>query len=304
MNRLTSVGLALLLVAGAVVSMCFGAPTYAQGAGATTEIRVIRYAVDRATVLAEKTVSYQWMEENLPVYGDGVTHYYHQGPVFEGDPWDPSETQNLKDKGAVKGTDSRDLCDLVGGMVSGDEVSFVAVDGWHTDLAYENIYEPMERQGRVVLAWFNGDDTSTGEKYGTGYPGVESYHSAIQMVMMAGTTNEEGKHVFGNDDMRVCMPQEEYQHFYQGLASTNGLSGKWISELHIYSQEEALASASVAQPTPADHASAEVQAGTTQASRSESSSALTPVLWAVLGAGGLGLVLIVIAFLRLRRAAR
>jgi hypothetical protein len=43
------------------------------------------------------------MEANLPVQGDGATHYYHQGPVFEGDKWDPEETANLKDKGAVMG---------------------------------------------------------------------------------------------------------------------------------------------------------------------------------------------------------
>jgi hypothetical protein len=308
MNRLTSAVLALLLVAGTVASMCFGLPTHAQEAGATSAIRVVRYAADRTTVLEEKTVSHKWMEDNLPVYGDGVTHYYHQGPVFEGDPWDPSETQNLKDKGAVKGTDARDLCDLVGGMVPGDEVRFVAVDGWHTELAYENIYEPMERQGRVVLAWFNGEDSTTGEKYGTGYPGVEGFHSAIQMVIMAGTTNAEGKYVFGNDDMRVCLPQEEYQHFYQGLASTNGLSGKWISELHIYTQEEAsataAAAAAAAQPTPAEQASQVETATTPQASRSKSSGGLTPLLWAVLAIGVIGLVLIVVAFSRLRRAAR
>jgi len=233
MRNLTRFFVALSLVAG-LLSLCLGASPYALAAGPTSQIHIVRYAADRTTVLAERTVSYQWMKDNLPVLGDGVTHYYHQGPVFEGDMWDPSETQNLKDKGAVQGTDSRDLCELVGGMKPGDEVSFVAVDGWHTEFTYENIYEPLERQGPVVLAWFNGDDSSTGEKYGNGYPGVEGYHSAMQMVIMAGTTNGEGKYVFGNQDMQVSLPQEKYQHFYEGLPSTNGLSGKWIGELLIY----------------------------------------------------------------------
>ena len=30
----------------------------------------------------ETTKTYQWLEANLPVLGDGTTHYYHQGPVF------------------------------------------------------------------------------------------------------------------------------------------------------------------------------------------------------------------------------
>jgi hypothetical protein len=51
---------------------------------------------------------------------------------------------------------------------------------------------------------------------------------------MARTANREGKYVFGNTDMRICLPEEKYQHFYEGLPSTNGLSGKWISEVRIY----------------------------------------------------------------------
>jgi hypothetical protein len=50
----------------------------------TTEVHVIKYAENR-TILGETTVTYQWLEENLLVQRDGVTHYYYQGPVFEGD---------------------------------------------------------------------------------------------------------------------------------------------------------------------------------------------------------------------------
>ena len=74
----------LLLVAGS--------PGVALAAGATAELHIAKVAADGSTVIAERTVSYEWMEENLPVYGDGATHYYHQGPVFEGDcgtPWRP-----------------------------------------------------------------------------------------------------------------------------------------------------------------------------------------------------------------------
>jgi hypothetical protein len=174
------------------------------------------------------------MEQNLPVRGDGITHYYHQGPVFEGDSWDPDEINNLKDKGAVKGTALKDLCELVGGMGPGDEVAVYAVDGWHTEFAYSNIYEPPDAQGIITLCWFKGDDSQPGEDFGSGYPANNTFNSAIQIVFMSATTNRDGKHVFGNTDMKIAFPEEKYQHFYEGLASTNGLSGKWITEIRIY----------------------------------------------------------------------
>lgn len=204
-------------------------------AGATTSVRVAKYAADGVTVVSERTVDYTWMEKNLPVHGDGETHYYHQGPVFEGDIWDPDETQNLKDKGAVKGTAVKDLCDLVGGMSEGDEVSLISVDGWHTEFGYKNIYEPVETQGIIAICWFCGRDAEEGERYGTGYPGNNAYNSAMQIVFMTQKPNREGKYVFGNTDMKEALPQEEYQHFFEGqYPSTNGLSGKWISEIRIY----------------------------------------------------------------------
>jgi hypothetical protein len=201
--------------------------------GATKSLHVVKY--DRnGTVLAERTVNYQWMEKTLPVQGDGVTHYYHQGPVFEGDVWDPGESVNLKDKGAVKGTDVRDLCDLVGGMSPDNEIMLKGVDGWSTRLAYTNVCEPSDRQGPVVLCWYKGSDGDDADSYGSGYPGEDAYSEAIQIVFMARTTNAEGQYVFGNSDMQACLPEEEYQHFYEGLPSTNGLSGKWIDTVAIY----------------------------------------------------------------------
>ncbi|MCX5998640.1 MAG: argininosuccinate synthase, partial [Chloroflexi bacterium] len=186
----------------------------------------------------DRTAGYQWMEENLPVCGDGVTHYYMQGPVMtEGvDMWDPEETVNLKDKGAVKGTDIKDLCDLVGGMGSGDEVVLRAIDGWYIKFKFANIYQPEDRQGVIALCWYNAEEAQAGESYGAGYPGNDSYYSALQIVIMARTTNSEGKYVFGNSDMRAVLPPEEgYSHFYEGqYPSTNGLSGKWIDEIRVY----------------------------------------------------------------------
>jgi hypothetical protein len=218
-----------------VVQLC-AVPTALAAAGATTSVHLVKYDTDGVTVLAEKTVDYKWMEQNLKVYGDGKTHYYHQGPIFEGDLWDPSEVNNLKDKGAVEGTAVRDLVDQIGGMAPGDEVMLVAVDKWHTEFAYENIYEPLDIQGQIALCWFNGEDALEGERYGTGYPANNAYRTALQIVFMANTTNSEGEYVFGNSDMKVALPQEKYQHFFEGqYPSTNGLSGKWITEIRVYS---------------------------------------------------------------------
>jgi hypothetical protein len=205
-------------------------------AGATTTLHIVKYNPDGKTVLAEKTVDYQWMMKNLPVQGDGKTHYYHQGPVFEGDVWDPAETTNLKDKGAVKGTDVRNLCELAGGMDEGGEVIIKAVDGWSTTLAFDNIYQPPDIQGPVVLTWYKGPDVVNTESREYGYPADNEYNSALQIVVMAKAANAQGQYVFGNQDMRISMPEEKYQHFYSGMPSTNGLSGKWISEIRIYSQ--------------------------------------------------------------------
>lgn len=50
-------------------------------AAATTAVNVIKYASDGATILNETTATYGWMEANLAVQGDGVTEYFHQGPI-------------------------------------------------------------------------------------------------------------------------------------------------------------------------------------------------------------------------------
>ena len=234
LKKLLLSGSGIVVVLALLIQLIIAIPV--QAAGATSNVHVVKYAADGATRLAEKTVSYQWMQQMLPVHGDGQTHYYHQGPIFEGDMWDPQESHNLKDKGAVKGTAVKDLCDLVGGMSPGDEVMLVAVDGWNTEFAYNNIYQPVDQQGLITLCWYNGEDSQDGEAYGEGYPGDNAYHTALQIVFMKSVPNSEGQFVFGNSDMKVAFPEEKYQHFYDGqYPSSNGLSGKWIAEVRIYS---------------------------------------------------------------------
>jgi hypothetical protein len=218
---------AVILLCG-LVSTAYAAPT--------TAVHVVKYAADGTTVLNETTVNYTWMEANLPVQGDGKTHYYHQGPVFVEDKegqWDVNETTNFKDEGAVKGTDVKDLCNIVGGMNPGDEVMIKAPDGYHVEFGYDNVYNPLLRQGKITVCWYNGEETAVGERQGTGYP--PGYFAGMRLVFFADTgTNKEGKHIFGNNDMRAVMPPATIHLFEDLYPSTSGYTVKWIDEVRIY----------------------------------------------------------------------
>jgi hypothetical protein len=218
----------VILLCGLVNAVC---------AAPTTAVHVVKYAADGSTVLNETTVMYQWMETNLPIQGDGTTHYYHQGPVFVDDKegqWNVNETTNFKDQGAVKGTDLKDICNLVGGMTDRDEVMIRATDGYHVEFGYENVYQPQPRQGPIVVCWYNGGETRVGERQGVGYP--PAYFNGMRLVFFADTsTNKEGKHVFGNNDMRAVMPPEAIHLFDDLYPSTSGYTVKWVDEVRIYS---------------------------------------------------------------------
>lgn len=211
------------------------ASTTATGAP-TGSLRVVKFDRDGTTVLAEKTVDYRWMEANLPVLGDGSTHYYHQGPVFSDDKetqWDTGETTNFKDRGAVKGTDVKELCSLVGGMADGDSVMIHAGDGYQVVFPYRNVYGYEPRQGPVAVCWYNGEDSPVGERQGVGYP--PDYYVGMRLVFFADTSvNREGLHVFGNADMRAVMPNESIHLFENLYPSTSGYNVKWVDEVRVY----------------------------------------------------------------------
>jgi len=206
---------------------------------ATTEVHIARYAADNVTVINETTVTYLLMEANLPVLGDGVTHYYHQGPVFIDDAdavreeklrWNAKEDTNVqeKDMGAVKGTDLKDLCNLVGGMSSGDTVKIKAADGFTKTFAYENVYTPPARQGPMVITWYDDAD---------GY--VPGYRTGMRLVFFADNSiNPWGIHAFGNYDWQDSAAPEYWYYYRQGdekYPTTTGLSVQYISDILIYS---------------------------------------------------------------------
>jgi len=198
-------------------------------------IHVIKYDSDGITVLNETTVSYEWMEQNLPVYGDGTTSYRFEGVDFTDDHWDINESYpgGYKIDRVVKGSSVRDLCDLVGGMGVGTEIKLVADDGYETSLGYENIYteylstENRERQGEAFLAWWSEDQ---------GY--VPQYSNGMRLFFMA----SESDHIFGLWDMHECMDQKYWHYYWDNnvqYPSCAGLSAKYIDTIKIYSAPEA-----------------------------------------------------------------
>ena len=191
------------------------------------EIRIVKYAEDGVTVLAEKTVDYRWMEENLDVIGDGKTVYKFEGITNKPDDvWDAAEKYpgGFKIANAVKGTRVRDLAELVGGMGAGTEIVLVAKDGYETRLPYSSIYtDPsvQERQGDAILAWYADG------KY------VPDYDDGMRLFFTPG-----GDNVYGQWDMHETLP-ENYWHYYYGggvqYPSCAGLATKWITEVRVYS---------------------------------------------------------------------
>jgi hypothetical protein len=230
-------------------------------------VNVIKYAPDGTTILDETTVTYQWMEDNLPVQGDGATHYYYQGPVFEdewentysltytGGDWPNSEEKwdrvnwssgyvqeeqcncyPNKDLGACKGTDVRDLCNLVGGMSPGDEVKIKAFDGFFKKFPYSVIYNDEPALGPYVVTWYSMDAGGVT----SGYTG-ENYTNGMRAMFFSDTSvNPWGEHITGIGDMTNHIP-EEYWHYYVNYPifypALGGYTVKYVSKIEIYASE-------------------------------------------------------------------
>ena len=204
---------------------------------ATTSVQVVKMGPDGTTILNETTVTFPWMEANLTVMGDGILHYYLQGPVFVDNPdpakemalrWNPAEDTNVqeKDMGAVKGTDLADLCDLVGGMGPGEMVRVRAEDGFTKDFGYRNVYSPPARQGPIVLTWWKADE---------GY--VPEYREGMRIIFYADTSvNPWGIHAFGAWDWYESADERFWYYYRSGeeqYPTTTGLSAMYVSQITI-----------------------------------------------------------------------
>ncbi|MBP2145735.1 hypothetical protein J2129_001189 [Methanofollis sp. W23] len=214
-------------------------------AAPTTELTITKLANDEKTVLDQKTVTWEWMRDNLPVQGDGETTYYNQGPIFEGgwkeahpgeeyNYWNPTEDINLdyKDYGEFMGTDVKDLCDLVGGAAEGDMIEIKACDGMYKKWPAEYVNSPNPRQGPMVIAWYHGKED---EGHGYGYID-EGFSNGMRLYFLSETMNDAGMHVWGNWDMHESW-DEEYWYFYNNeLPSASGNSVYHVDRITIFSQ--------------------------------------------------------------------
>ena len=191
---------------------------------ATTEITIEKYTAD-GSLINTTTVDYQWMEANLPVVGDGNIHYYLQGPVFEGDIWDPTESVNIKDMGALKGTAVKDLCDLVGGASVGDTITFIASDGLKKTFPQKYIYSPEPAMGTIFLSWYSKED---------GY--VPEYYTGMRLMFTGDTSlNPSGYHVFGVADEKATMDEQDWYYYSGKYPTTTGLSVQNVETISIIS---------------------------------------------------------------------
>jgi len=241
MNRCLGKGLGLLLFA-MLVLLPLLAVTDDANAATTTSLTIKKLASDGKTVLAEETVDYTWLMDNVKVMGDGETHYYHQGPVFidaddeateEELRWNEAEDTNVeeKDMGAVMGTNVKDLCKLVGGMSDGETIKIKSIDGLSKTFAYKNVYQYSKKEGPMVICWYkDGEYPDTG------------YSDGMRLVWFADdSTNPWGYHVFGNWNWYEAA-DEEYWYYYksdgESYPTTTGLSIQNVSELIIYSNDD------------------------------------------------------------------
>ncbi|HNX29363.1 MAG TPA: S-layer homology domain-containing protein [Syntrophomonadaceae bacterium] len=215
-----------------------------EASAASTSLTVTKLASDGETVIAERTVDYEWLmdPDNIRVMGDGNTHYYHQGPVFIDDPdeqaeeqlrWNPEEDTNVEDKdmGAVMGTNVEDLCELVGGMSRGETLQIKASDGLKKMFDYENVYGYSSKEGPMVVCWYkDGMYPDTG------------YSDGMRLVWFADdSTNPWGINVFGNWDWHEAADSEYWYYYRSGGESyptTTGLSIQNVAYLTIYSNED------------------------------------------------------------------
>jgi hypothetical protein len=283
-KRVLAVMVCLALLLPAFPTVAIPAPALAAG---TTEVHVVKYASNGTTVLEEITVTLAEMmadSSELPVYGNGTTHYYFQGPIFvnewqaahpgetwndtlicngdtvpgtsvtlgdapaciEYDRWNPGEDTNCggpegavpKDLGAVKGTAVNDLCELVGGLSSGDTVRILATDGFYKQFPAEIFYDPPASVGTGVLCWYTKECQESFA--GTGY--VPDFSVGMRLAFLADTsTNPWGRHIFGIKDMVKNFPSEIWHYYYGGpgdfYPSCGGFQVKCVSDIIIYTSD-------------------------------------------------------------------
>jgi hypothetical protein len=206
----------LLIVGGMLV-----APVSA----VTTEVTTIKYAANNYSY-AESSATRTWTQMQSSFTNvDSKGPVYMQGPTFNtSDPYgDAGENMILYYE--HNGTYVRNLTDLVGGMSAGDEIAVKASDGMTRYFNYTNVYTPMDRQGQMVLAWW---DNQSGA--------VPTYSEGIRFFIYtppASSGVSDSLNLTLRDMFYSMAPW--YRYNYSGIwPSAKGLSVKYVNQLSIY----------------------------------------------------------------------
>jgi PKD repeat protein len=241
----------------------------------TTEVTITRMSADGITPTDfVVTKTYQEMEAEFPVMGNGNDYYYYQGPIFEGEweanygitypeyrtdwggtppAWEASEerwdrfwngAENIqneevnwqtKNLGKLKGTDVKNLVNLVGGVPEGRTARVIAVDNANQEIPYAAIYEPDPRLGPYVITWWSVDAGESGST--SGYTGPD-YTNGMRATFFSDTSgNPSGEHVAGLGDQAAGLP-EDYWYYYGGVyPSMGGWTVKYVDRINVYSND-------------------------------------------------------------------
>jgi hypothetical protein len=195
----------------------------------TTSLIITKYDAYGGVIGTPITKTWQWLEANLQIRGDGATKYYCEGPYFSADYdtlWDTNEmssNKNLRDFGKPKGSDVKDLCDLAGGAAPGDTITLKASDNFAKTFDYESIYNPPAGIGKVAVCWYNTD-------YG-GY--VPAYGTGMRLLFLTEIPNGDGELVFGDWDMHEYLPKSRWYFYNNTNPSSGGISVQNVYNIEI-----------------------------------------------------------------------
>ncbi len=140
-----------------------------------------------------------------------------------------------KNLGKLKGTDVKDLCNLVGGLPSGQKVRVTAVDNVYQDVPYSAIYTPTDQLGPYVLTWWS---VGAGESGATnGYTGPD-YTTGMRATFFADDSwNQNGEHVAGLGDQAEGLPENYWYYFGGDYPSMGGWTLKYVDRVYVYSND-------------------------------------------------------------------
>ncbi|MBN1195638.1 MAG: hypothetical protein JXA08_09905 [Methanomicrobiaceae archaeon] len=193
-------------------------------AAATESITITKYADNNyAQSVASETFNLSQLQALSSVYSNGPV--YMQGPTFDsGDPWGDGG-QNMINYYDHNGTLVSTITDEVGGMSDGDELKIQASDGMSRYFGYDNVYTPDERQGDMIVAWWDSV-----------YGFVPAYTYGMRLFFY---TPGETYGVADSLNLTLRDMQASFDPWYSynysaTWPSAKGLSEKYVRYLKIY----------------------------------------------------------------------